>query len=337
MGHHSPTIEGTSVFAHNQGLVQSPTTVRVESLASFEHLDDVRRANVDNNLLSFPLYVSLKIYFENGGGPCYVCPTSNLAEEVSKLDDVTLIVAAGEDLIDGTDLFVEGGLCSATGRCFAILDGPSKLGSDPVKTMASYPTTPNAAAYFPNLKLTKDHNVIAPVSAAVAGLYHSVEIGHGIWGPPANIPLKGGVEAEVQVSDETLRSYRGVKPLNMVVLTDRGPVVLGMYTLVGDDNAISHYVPAQRLYISVENHVRNIIRTANFESDSTPTWASIQAEIHTYLEDLWRKGALNGDNNSQAYSLQVDGDAEGNKVVRVGIAPITPGQFIYFELTQRAL
>ncbi|KAF9163566.1 hypothetical protein BGX21_003094 [Mortierella sp. AD011] len=337
------TTNGVPIFAHNQSLIKSPTAVLIESFEGFRDIDDVKQS--EKNLLCHPLYVSLKTYFDNGGGPCYVCPTDKLVEELSRLDDVNLIVAAGENLIDQPALF-------ADGRYFVILDGPSALSSDPANTMKSYPVTPNAAVYYPNLKASwatyqdndGDHSVSIPVSAAVAGVYSVGDREHGVWKVPVNISLRGGAEVEVDVSDETTDLYTfSDKPLNMIkIFPGRGSVIWEMSTLGEDKTTVQCYVSVQRLLLSVEKDIREMLRSVVFQPNPELTLQKVRTAINGYLYNIWTKGGLKGDNHSEAYSVKVDlikldGDTDGtvSTVIHIRLAAMCPSEFIDLRIVQK--
>ncbi|KAF9354136.1 hypothetical protein BGX26_008053 [Mortierella sp. AD094] len=337
------TTHGVPTFAHNQSLIKSPTAVQIESFEGLRDIDDVKQS--EKNLLCHPLYVSLKTYFDNGGGPCYVCPTDKLVEELSKLDDVNLIVAAGENLIDQPALF-------ADGQYFVVLDGPSTLGSDPIDTMKSYPVTPNAAVYYPNLKASwatyqdndGNHSVSIPISAAVAGVYSEGDREHGVWKPPVNISLKGGVEAEVDVSDETTDIYTfSDKPLNVIkIFPDGGSVVWEMSTLGEDKTTVQCYVSVRRLFLSVEKDIREMLRSVAFQPNLQLTLQRVRSAINGYLYNIWTQGGLKGNNQSEAYSVEVDlikldGDTDGSVsiAIHISLAAMRPSEFIDLRIVQK--
>lgn len=107
------------------------------------------------------LDISLRAYFINGGGYCYLVKTEELVNQVPKLDDVTLLVAAGEDINTAV-----GTLCKPGKGLFAIFDGPqaditevTKVTKedgatdiekpDPDKILKPYNATPYGAVTIP--------------------------------------------------------------------------------------------------------------------------------------------------------------------------------------------
>ncbi|KAF9346145.1 hypothetical protein BGX26_002362 [Mortierella sp. AD094] len=303
--------------------------------SSDQHLlDDVKQAK--NNLLSYPLYVSLRTYFDNGGSYCYVCPTDQLTIEVPGLDDVTLIVAAGENLIDQADIFGDNGLCSEGRHRFAILDGPSEgLHSDPHEGMISYPATPYAAAYYPNLTASwatyQDEDgvqtVSIPTSAAVAGAYCSVGRDRGVWKAPANVVLQGGLVPQTVLSDDMQGRYSASdKPLNLIRVFQAGAsLIWGARTLAG-----------------LGRDIKRAMAFVRFEANSQPTWERVRAAIDAYLHSLWCAGGLMGTKPEEAYFVQVglgvtmaqDDIDQGRMIIKVGMAPVIPAEFIILEFTE---
>ncbi|KAG0049066.1 hypothetical protein BGZ83_006073 [Gryganskiella cystojenkinii] len=326
------------VFAHNQGLIKSSSSVRIDSWMSFMELDDVKLAKDD--IFSYPLSVSLRAYFENGGGPCYLVSSDNLAAQVPMLGDVTLIVAAGENLI-AQGIFSNGGLCSEGGSVFAILDGPSgELNPDLHASLGSYPEISNAAMYYPYLTAKWAKTAIPP-SAAVAGAYYRNDRDRGVWKAPANISIMAGLTPKMTVTDKTMEMYSKV-PLNFLSqVSGRGLVVWGARTMSPTEDF--KYISVQRLSNTVRRDIGSILSRLAGEPNDQSTQEIARAEIGRLLGDLWRAGGLMGSVQEEAFSVdfvkggmmvQEDMDQSNRMIVNVGIAPVHPAEFIILQFTQ---
>ncbi|UJB32735.1 MULTISPECIES: phage tail sheath C-terminal domain-containing protein [Chromobacterium] len=282
------------------------------------------------------LHLSVKTYFENGGGYCYVIPTGQLEQEVPKLDDVTLLVAAGEDIkTAATTLCVDGK------SLFAILDGPKVLQS-PATDMSSYPVSEHAAAYSPWLDADWTEASIPP-SGAVAGAYCRVDRERGAWKAPANVALNGGLRPQFKVSDATQGEYNAGKALNMIrEFQNNGTLIWGARTLTSNTDTEWRYIPVRRLFNSAEKDIKTTMRSMVFEPNNHATWERVRCAIDNYLRSLWRQGALPGKSEKEAYFVLVGKDitmtdddiAQGKLIVKIGMAAVRPAEFIILQFTQ---
>ncbi|CDH32132.1 phage tail sheath subtilisin-like domain-containing protein [Xenorhabdus bovienii] len=285
------------------------------------------------------LAVSLRAYFANGGGYCYLVQTKSLEKIIPTLDDVTLLVAAGEEIKTSVDT-----LCQAGKGLFAIFDGPKDelTISGATDAKGKYTATQFAAVYYPWLKADwtgKDTDI--PPSAAMAGVYASVDLSRGVWKAPANVALKGGLEPKFLVTDALQGEYNSGLAINMIRnFSNTGTTVWGARTLEDSDNW--RYVPVRRLFNTVERDVKRAMSFAMFEPNSQPTWERVRAAISNYLHSLWQQGGLAGSKEEEAYFVQIgkgitmtpDQINQGQMIVKVGLAAVRPAEFIILQFTQ---
>jgi len=279
------------------------------------------------------LHVSLRSYFENGGGYCYIVPTSQLATEIPKLEDITLLVSAGQDINP-----LVSSLCVDGMGLFAILDGPeSEISSE---HQGTYPSTSHAAVYYPWLS-SDWSKVNIPPGAAVAGAYCSTDRERGAWKAPANVALKGGLRPIFKVSDEQQANYMDGKAINMIREFSRGGTLIwGARTLEESDSW--RYIPVRRLFDTVERDIKKALRVTVFEPNNQVTWERSRAAISNYLHGLWQQGGLMGARPEEGYFVQVgsgitmtDEDIQAGKlIVKVGLAAVRPAEFIILQFTQ---
>ncbi|PHM59031.1 phage tail sheath family protein [Xenorhabdus sp. KK7.4] len=329
----SSSATAVPVFAVNEknNVIAENTAFRINSW--MEYLN-----KVSNNFdAEDKLSVSLRAYFTNGGGYCYLIKTSNLEKVVPTLDDVTLLVAAGEDIKTAAAI-----LCQPGKGLFAIFDGPEEaLTITNVETIKSkYDATAFAAVYYPWLKADWAKITIPP-SAVMAGVYASVDLSRGVWKAPANIALKGGLEPAFLVTDEVQGAYNAKRAINMIrTFSNTGTTVWGARTLEDSDNW--RYVPVRRLFNTIERDVKRTMSFAMFEPNSQPTWERVRAAINNYLYSLWQQGGLAGNKEEEAYFVQIgkgitmteDQINQGQMVVKVGLAAVRPAEFIILQFTQ---
>ncbi|MBU3895425.1 phage tail sheath subtilisin-like domain-containing protein [Serratia rubidaea] len=300
----------------------------------------------DNAVQKDPLYQSLKLYFINGGGHCYVAPVDKLQALVPALDDVTLLVQAGADSDPKTGPFATAvsALCAAGKTCFALFDGPqAELTKDNVSDVqGKYPGTPYAAVYYPWLKV---NGVDVPPSGAVAGVYARVDRERGVWKAPANVEIIGA-EPACRVSDEVDGLCNvptsGGKAINVIRrFRGTGPLIWGARTLQSETDTW-RYVPVRRLFNAAEKDIRTTMSMALFEPNSAPTWERVRGAVESYVHGLWKQGALLGDTPAQAYFVQcglgttmTQADINAGKLIlKVGLSAVRPAEFIVLQLTQ---
>ncbi|PQQ38136.1 phage tail sheath family protein [Photorhabdus luminescens] len=293
------------------------------------------------------LDISLRAYFINGGGYCYLVKTKDLVNQVPKLDDVTLLIAAGEDISE-----VTGKLCLPGKGLFAIFDGPVTqidLNQNPDEVLKIYTATAYGAVYYPWLTAEwgekneegKRASVDIPPSAVMAGIYASVDNNRGVWQAPANVAIQGGLQPKYPVTDDLQGQYNKDKALNMIrTFPKSSPLVWGARTLEDSDNW--RYIPVRRLFNSAERDIKNAMSFAVFEPNSQPTWEVVRRAIDNYLYSLWQQGGLVGNKAEQAYFVQIgkgitmtDVDIkQGKMIVKIGMAAVRPAEFIILQFTQ---
>ncbi|AKH65093.1 MULTISPECIES: phage tail sheath C-terminal domain-containing protein [Photorhabdus] len=348
------------VFAvedHNS-FVSASTSLRVNSWLEYLTLKGRPFDSGDK------LDISLRAYFINGGGYCYLVKTTDLEKQVPKLDDVTLLVAAGEDIKDAVGI-----LCQPGKGLFAIFDGPQSdvtKGDDASKdtpskrnsttsvekmavertenVLESYPATHYGAVYYPWLTAEwgdKKASVDIPPSAVMAGIYASVDNSRGVWQAPANVAIQGGLQPKYLVTDDLQGKYNQGKALNMIrTFPKSGTLVWGARTLEDSDNW--RYIPVRRLFNSAERDIKNAMSFAVFEPNSQPTWEAVRRAIDNYLYSLWQQGGLVGNKAEQAYFVQIGKDTtmtdddikQGKMIVKIGMAAVRPAEFIILQFSQ---
>lgn len=291
------------------------------------------------------LYQSLRLYFINGGGHCYIAPLDKLDELVPALDDATLLVQAGTEIKEfGAKV---ANLCGVGKTLFALFDGPSAAltkSSDVSNQMNEYPSTPYAAVYYPWLKVDGVTPAVPP-SGAVAGAYARVDRQRGVWKAPANVDIIGATP-EHKVSEAVDAACNvpasGGKAMNVIrAFHGTGPLIWGARTLQSDTPSW-RYVPVRRLFNAAERDIKTAMSMALFEPNSAPTWERVRGAVESYVHDLWLKGALLGDSPAQAYFVHIglgttmtqDDINNGRMIVKVGLAAVRPAEFIILQLTQ---
>lgn len=333
----STSATAVPVFAVSDSNLYFTKTTRISSWMDYLNKKVLLPADSPGDFDSSDvLDLSMRTYYENGGGYCYLVPVNSLNEEVPKLNDVTLLVAAGEDITSAISM-----LCGQ-GKClFAIVDGPTQelvlgAGSGVIEPVNEQ----HAAVYYPWL-IAKWALTPIPPSAAMAGVYASVDLTRGVWKAPANITLKGGVLPEYPVTDELQGEFTKNNPLNMIRMFGNGATtVWGARTRL--DDAAWRYVSVRRLFNSAERDIKAAMKSAVYEPNNQPTWELARGAITNYLYRLWRQGGLVGSTAQEAFFVRVGKDVtmtqedidEGRMIVKVGMAAVRPAEFIILQFTQ---
>lgn len=186
-----------------------------------------------------------------------------------------------------------------------------------------------------------------PPSAAVAGVYASVDRDRGVWKAPANVSISSvsGPShklTEAENEDMNIDSTSG-KSINAIrSFTGKGTLIWGARTLVGNDNEWK-YVPVRRLFNYIEESIKKSTAFAVFEPNTAMTWLKIRSMVEGFLDSLWRQGALAGGKAEDAYFVQVglgttmtsQDILDGKLIVKVGIAAVRPAEFIVLEFSHK--
>lgn len=290
---------------------------------------------------------SLKFWFMSGGGPCYMVRREYIIEEAAKYDDATLVVEAGAVLSAETaekqqmyaDFLT---LQQQMPHLFGVFDG---LQSD-ISTAESvddvmkyYPSTPYAAAFYPWQKVDWSSAAVPP-SVVAAVTIARTDRTRGVWKAPANIVISG-ITPMFSVSDELQAKYYRGKALNMIRSFGKaGTVVWGSRTLEDSDNW--RYIPVRRLFSTAEHDIKKSLNALIFEPNSSFTWLRVKAALNNYLYGLWKKGALAGSKEEEAWFVEVGKDStmtdadisQGKLIVRIGMAAVRPAEFIILQFSQ---
>jgi phage tail sheath protein FI len=191
------------------------------------------------------------------------------------------------------------------------------------------------------------YKVVLPASAAIAGVYASVDRDRGVWKAPANVSLNSVIEPVTKITaaeQEKLNVHAdGGKSVNAIrSFTGKGILVWGARTLAGNDNEW-RYVPVRRLFNLIEDSASKATSFAVFEPNDATTWLKVQSMIDSYLYGLWQQGALAGSTAKAAYFVKVGLGStmttqdilEGRMIVEIGVAAVRPAEFIVLRFSHK--
>jgi uncharacterized protein len=191
-----------------------------------------------------------------------------------------------------------------------------------------------------------------PSSSSIVGVMAQVDNDRGVWKAPANVSLNY-VRSLTMKDDGTLLTIDdGIQDgLNVDVLAGKsinairsfmgkGIMVWGSRTLAGNDNEW-RYVPVRRFFNFVEESCQKSTGWAVFEPNDANTWLRVKAQLENFLNNLWRRGALQGAKPDHAYYVSIGLGStmtaqdilEGRMIVEIGMAAVRPAEFIILKFS----
>ena len=189
--------------------------------------------------------------------------------------------------------------------------------------------------------------VVMPPSAAVAGVYAKTDRDRGVWKAPANVSLAtvlGPMEKVTNEEQENLNvDATAGKSINAIrSFTGKGTLIWGARTLAGNDNEW-RYIPVRRLFNLIEESIQKATNFVVFESNNAVTWLKVKTIIESYLDGLWRQGALAGNSKEEAYYVNVglgqtmtaDDILEGRMIIEIGVSAVRPAEFIILRFSHK--
>jgi len=304
-------------------------------------------------------------FFENGGIRCYVVPADsgqdreaalkNALEVLGPLSDLDLVAVPDAMTLQlpnghfdsGAALRVQSAMlahCARQGNRLAILDALPGSDTEAVlaqrRAVAVGQTEPvNGALYYPWLK-TEAGRLIPP-GGHVAGIVARTDSRVGVFKAPANEEVFGVLDLETGI-DRLIQDDLNPEGVNCFrAFPGRGIRVWGARTL--SRNPDWRYINVRRLFLTLERWIERNMIWATFESSDQRLWVRIQRELSTYLTQLWRAGALQGQAPEEAFYVKCDAEinppetrAVGQVITEVGMAPISPAEFVIVRIIHRA-
>ena len=103
------------------------------------------------------------------------------------------------------------------------------------------------------------------------------------------------------------------------------------------------YVPVRRFALFLEESLYRGLQFAVFEPNDEPLWAQIRLAAGAFMNNLFRRGAFQGQNASEAYFVKCDSETTTQNDINLGIvnvvvgfAPLKPAEFIVITVRQLA-
>jgi phage tail sheath protein FI len=226
----------------------------------------------------------------------------------------------------------------------AILDVPPHVNDVPsARAWRNSFDSKYAAIYFPWLRvpdvllLGGELLRSVPPSGHIAGVYARGDRTTGVHKPPANEALEGVQAVTVDIDDIghgmlNERAINAIRPY-----PGRGVRVAGARTLSSD--ALWRYVNVRRLMSMIEEAVEEQLQWVAFENNHPDLWRELSRLVRSFLDDLWRRGMLDGLTAEQAYTVTCDETTnppaeidQGRLICQIGVLPPWPAEFVIVRI-----
>jgi phage tail sheath protein FI len=234
--------------------------------------------------------------------------------------------------------------CENLGSRFAILDVPrEKTKVADVMTHRNIFDSNYAAMYNPWLQVfdpLDKRNIYIPPSGSMAGIYSRSDQTRGVQKAPANEVVRGavGLDCQYNKGEQDILNPQGVNLIR--AFPGQGIRVWGARTTTS--NGLWKYVNVRRLFIFIEESIKNGTNWVVFEPNDEQLWARVQRTIEAFLTRVWRDGALMGGSPSEAFYVNIgrstmtqDDIDNGRLICIIGVAPVKPAEFVIFRITQK--
>ncbi|MGV2287326.1 phage tail sheath C-terminal domain-containing protein [Trinickia sp. YCB016] len=217
-------------------------------------------------------------------------------------------------------------------------------------TAANAPPAINStygALYYPWVSIYNSMdgtNVPIPPSGPALGRYAYTDSSAGVWKSPAGVN-DGLLASVVQVqqtvtdADQDTLNPNGINAIRN--LLGYGNVIYGARTLAALGSEWT-YVSVRRLFIYVEQSLKQSLQWVVFEPNDQTTWAAVTRDISAFLTTIWQAGGLFGATAAEAFFVTCNETnnppetrALGQMYIDVGLAPVYPAEFVIIRMTQK--
>lgn len=235
--------------------------------------------------------------------------------------------------------------CENRKDVFAILDAPEASTVSSVIELRKSMSCKNAALYFPWIKvsdpLSKTGKLRScPPCGHVMGVYARTIAERGVWKAPAGTEaiIRGAIEVTTTLTtgDTDVLNPAGI--VSIMPKTNYGIVIWGARDLHPDSSM--KYISDVLLDINIKKSVFNGTQPFVFEPNDSKTWTRVKTTIESFLDGLWRDGALFGEKSSEAYYVKCDADLntqamrnQGKLICEIGYANKKPAEFVIFRFS----
>jgi phage tail sheath protein FI len=337
-----PAFVGYTETATFEGESAYLAPVRLGSLADYEAV--FGGGSKAASRTSFILYDSVRLFYANGGGPCYVCSVGSYADGAGGVDKKKLadgLTAVGAAIGPTLIAIPEAVLLPSAAdfanltrqmlaQCATLRDRIAIL--DVYGTDTLHPAKPTyradldvvigqfhdcvgdtsldyGAAYFPFLvtSIFRPGEPVLPPSGAIAGVCAAVDSTRGVWNAPANITLNSVVRPSLQINEEQQASMNvpvDGKAIN-VIRDFVGRGPVVWGARTLDGNSMDYrYVNVRRTIVYIETWIKAALGDYVSATNDATTWRTVLRRVSDFLQNLWTQGGLSGDRPGDAFTVQ---------------------------------
>lgn len=276
-----------------------------------------------------------------------------MPDSVTIMDPATSGNSTGGSQYSKQQAAINSGLayCEAQTNLFFVADPPCGLATADILSFRQQGNAFNSsfgALYYPWISVLdplSGNIVVIPPSGAVLGRYSATDLRVGVYKAPAGtqdgkLNLAYGVNSQVTDADQDLLNPAGVNAIRM--LYSYGICVWGARTLSHDTEW--QYVNVRRLFIFVEQSVKQGLQWVVFEPNGPRLWNAVTRDIGAFLKSLWQQGALYGNSADDAFFVTCDDSNNpieqqelGYLNITVGIRPMYPAEFVIIQFSQKTM
>jgi hypothetical protein len=228
---------------------------------------------------------------------------------------------------------------------FAVLDGAAERAqpTEVIRWRNNLFRTSFAGLYYPwilvddPLRLTGLVRAVPP-SGHIAGIFAQCDQRAGPQKPPMNEVLEGVSDVRFLV-DHTDAGELNDNNVNAIrIMPGRGVRIMGARTL-WSENLLFRYINVRRLISAIEKSLEQSLNWTVFEPNNPQLWSEVDRTVRSFLEDLFRRGVLDGATSEEAYSVRCDEHTNppsetdlGRMICEVGVKPPYPAEFVVVTL-----
>lgn len=229
--------------------------------------------------------------------------------------------------------------CDRAGDRMALLDALPGASPDEVLAQRDGLRGDNGALYYPWLRAEGTAGPAwMPPCGHVAGTVARGDARTGVHHAPANERLEGVLDVGTGVDDARQAGLNAAGINCIRAFPGRGVRVWGARTLSAQPAWA--YVGVRRVFLTLGRWISLHLAAAAFEPGTPLLWARVGREVSTYLEEMFRRGALRGRSAEEAFYVRCDASTNppevrraGVVVTEIGLAPVVPNEFVVVRFT----
>lgn len=227
---------------------------------------------------------------------------------------------------------------------FGLIDSPEDASLGEIQAFRDNFDNSRLALYAPWVIVSDptgvQDTVAVPPSGFIAGIYARTDVERGVHKAPANTPVLGALRFTQNINkfQQELLNPKGINALRS--FSGRGHQVWGGRTLSSDPEW--KYVNVRRYFLYLERSIEKSTQWAVFEPNGERLWANLVTTVESFLFNEWKNGRLLGAQPAAAYFVRCDRTTmsqndldNGRLVCEVGVAALTPAEFVIFRIGQK--